>query len=281
MVARSRLTACATVPATCRCARRSYTARMTTPYMPSRLAPIAHAIAQLGTHALNHPVPSNPQALLGDALQRAAALQQWLGESVSGRPLAGDFRTRAAAVSFGVAQEHQRGIVDMLRGTPPNYSSALTLVRPQFDAYVRGMWLALCATEPQLERFSAGGEIPHMQAMIEAIDKVPGGGVWNAVRKIYDDWWGEMSGLTHTGVQHLARWSSGPNLEPAADPLELVGLVDFASRIALLSTAGIALLVTDVIDVQALLAEGRRRLPPRRPRSASSGGQAAVGPKPQ
>jgi len=249
---------------------------MTQPDMFRRMHPIAQAISELvrtqpAAQLLETP---DPTALLGTALQKAAALQEWLGRQVSGRQLAGDFRTRVVAVSFGVAQEHQRGIVDLLRARTPNYSSALALLRPQFDAYIRGMWLALCATEVQLERFSTGGSPPNMPAMIDAIDKVPGGGVWPAVRKIYDDWWDEMSGLTHTGVQHLARWTSGAVLEPAADPLELVGVVDFASRIALLSTAGVALMATDAIDVKTLLDEGRTRLPPRRPPVRSQGEQA-------
>ena len=241
---------------------------MTLPDMSRRLDPIAQAVAQLVAAQAPPAIASepDPKALLSSSLQKAAALQNWLALQVGGRRIAGDFRTRVAAVSFGVAQEHQRGIVDLLRGSPPNHSSALALLRPQFDSYIRGMWLALCATEAQLERFNTGGSPPNMPAMIEAIEKVPGGGLWPAVRKIYDDWWDEMSGLTHTGVQHLARWSSGPVLEPDADPLELVGVIDFASRIALLSTAGIALLVTDAVDVKALLADGRARLPPKRPR---------------
>jgi len=229
--------------------------------------PIAQAISEFVSSQPTTQLPETPDptALLDTALHKAAALQEWLGRQVSGRKLSGDFRTRAVAVSFGVAQEHQRGIVDLLRARTPNYSSALALLRPQFDSYIRGMWLALCATEAQLERFSTGGSPPNMPAMIDAIDKVPGGGVWPSVRKIYNEWWQEMSGLTHTGVQHLARWTSGAVLEPAADPLELVGVVDFASRIALLSTAGIALMATDAINVRTLLDEGCTRLPPRRP----------------
>jgi hypothetical protein len=81
---------------------------------------------------------------------------------------------------------------------------------------------------------------------------------------VYDGMWGELSGFTHTGIAQLKRWSSDVVLQPAYDPMELVGMMDFASRIALLSTAGLALVSTVDGLPTRILQEGKARLPPKR-----------------
>lgn len=231
---------------------------------PPRLSALAHAIGQLGT-APPQPAPQvDPGRLWTEALQQSSRLIVWLAAQVAGIPLNAGLRTRVVAVCFGVAQDHLAGMVTLLASAAPNYSSAAALLRPQFEAYVRGMWLALLATDVQFERYVDGGATPNMPAMIDAIGKIPDQGSWPAVRRVYDGMWGELSGFTHTGIAHLKRWSSDGVLQPAYDPLELVGMMDFASRIALLSTAGLALMSTVDGLPTRILQEGKARLPPKR-----------------
>jgi hypothetical protein len=53
---------------------------------------------------------------------------------VGGLKLDGELRTRAAAVYFGVAQEHNAAIVTLHALARPLSSSAFALGRPQFEA---------------------------------------------------------------------------------------------------------------------------------------------------
>ena len=231
---------------------------------PHRLSALALAILQLGTASPPSAPQVDPDHLWAESLQKSSNLIVWLAMQVAGVPLKAGLRTRVVAVCFGVAQDHLAGMVTLLGGVAPNYSSAAALLRPQFEAYVRGMWLALLATDVQFERYVNGGATPNMPAMIDAIGKIPEQGSWPAVRRVYDGMWGELSGFTHTGIAHLKRWSSDGVLQPAYDPLELVGMMDFASRIALLSTAGLALLSTVDGLPSRILQEGKARLPPKR-----------------
>jgi hypothetical protein len=189
-------------------------------------------------------------------------LVEWLARQVGGVRLGGDLRTRVAAICFGVAQEHHAAIVTLLALVTPLSSSAFALGRPQFEAYVRGMWLAHCATDEQVEGYLQG-KVPDMASLIAAIEKLQGDGEVSSLRTIYRRSWRAMSGMTHTGAEHFERWGDGEVLEPAFTYDDIGRILDFAARIGVLSTAGIALLSHDADLWRRLLAESRALMPPR------------------
>lgn len=190
-------------------------------------------------------------------------LVEWLARQVGGIKLGGDLRTRAAAVCFGVAQEHHAAIVTLLALATPLSSSAFALGRPQFEAYVRGMWLAHCATDAQIEGYLQGKNLPDMATLIAALEKLQGDGEVSSLRTIYKRSWGAMSGMTHTGAEHFDKWSDGEVLEPAYTADDIGRFLDFAARVGVLSTAGLALLSHDADLWRRLLAESRAFMPPR------------------
>ena len=49
--------------------------------------------------------------------------------------------------------------------------SAFALFRPQFEAYVRGVWYHFCATEDDLLRFLSGSQPPHIDTLIEQLER--------------------------------------------------------------------------------------------------------------
>ena len=122
-------------------------------------------------------------------------LVEWLAHQIGGARLRGDLRTRAAAICFGVAQEHHAALVTLLALATPLSSSAFALGRPLFEAYVRGMWLAHCATDDQIDGYLQG-KIPDTASLISGIEKVQGDGQVSNLRMIYRRSWGSMSGMT-------------------------------------------------------------------------------------
>lgn len=197
-----------------------------------------------------------------ESLGKSMQLIEWLARQVGGVRLGGDLRTRVAAICFGVAQEHHAAIVTLLALATPLTSSAFALGRPQFEAYVRGMWLAHCGTNEQVEGYLQG-KIPDMSSLITALEKLQGDGEVSSLRTIYWRSWRAMSGMTHTGAEHFERWSDGEVLEPAFTSDDIGRILDFAARIGVLSTAGIAQLSHDPDLWQRLLAESRGLMPPR------------------
>ena len=198
-----------------------------------------------------------------ESLRKSVVLAEWLSRQIAGTRLAGDVRTRAAAVCFGVALEHHAAIVTLLRLAMPLYSSVFALGRPLFEAYVRAMWISLCATDKQIESYLQG-RIPDMASLIAALQKLQGGNEISSLRKIYDTSWRAMSGLTHTGAEHLERWGTGEVLEPDFQPDDVARILDFSARIGTLSTMGIAMLSKDDPELwKRVREESRQLMPPR------------------
>lgn len=125
-------------------------------------------------------------------------------------------KNRAAAASFGIAQDHHAAIVFLMKST--FYSSGFALLRSLFEAYLRGLWLKHCATDEQVSAFFRGGEPPKtMVAEIESTEAFTGG----VLSRIKKENWSAMCAFTHTGGLHLQRWQSQDSVEPTFAPEEL------------------------------------------------------------
>jgi hypothetical protein len=79
-----------------------------------------------------------------------------------------NLRVRVAASCLAIAQDHHHAIVVLLDHAL--FASSFALLRCEFEAYVRGEWLALCATDEEVEAFSNGDEPPPMRRMLEALE---------------------------------------------------------------------------------------------------------------
>lgn len=67
-------------------------------------------------------------------------------------------RCRIPATLFHLCVEHQQGIYTLTK--EELLGSAFALLRPQFEAYVRGVWYHHCASESKLDSFLKGSEPP-------------------------------------------------------------------------------------------------------------------------
>jgi hypothetical protein len=116
-------------------------------------------------------------------------------------------KNRAAGTAFFIAQAHHHAIFFLLKNK--FYSSSFALLRPLFEAYLRGMWLKHCANETQIHEILQGAEPPKtMVADIHAIspfEKFP------LIKKSV---WSTMCDFTHTGGLHLLQWQSSDGLKP-------------------------------------------------------------------
>lgn len=125
-------------------------------------------------------------------------------------------KNRAAAASFGIAQDHHAAIVFLMKGT--FYSSSFALLRSLFEAYLRGLWLKHCATDKQVSAFFRGREPPKtIVAEIESTEAFNSG----VLSRIKNENWSAMCAFTHTGGLHLQRWQSQDGVEPKFAPEEL------------------------------------------------------------
>ena len=158
-------------------------------------------------------------------ISTAGQFVELLRRQVHEKTISASNRSRAAAACFALAQEHHHSIVVLVERCL--YGSAFSLVRVEFEAYVRGEWLAHCATDAQVESFIGGGNPPDFSALVSAVERAHDFADANleALRKAH---WSSMCAYTHTGGLHVQRWQSEFAVEPSYDEEEVHAILKFA-----------------------------------------------------
>jgi hypothetical protein len=95
------------------------------------------------------------------------------------------------------------------------YGSALALIRLQFEAYVRGMWLTRCAGDGEVDR-AGNDDFPVINSMIESLEH-PGLLDSSLLSTIKRDAWEPLNSHTHTGYQQI-----GPRLNKDGRHVETI-----------------------------------------------------------
>lgn len=131
---------------------------------------------------------------------------EWTHESlelIDGAAFTTTTRTRVSVALLHLSLEHQRGIVVLADSGA--FGSALALFRPQFEAYVRGVWFQWCAQEKDVQSFLKGKEpdgIGKLIAAVEALEGYEG----KVLSKAKAEKWKTLSDYTHGGaIQVKAR----------------------------------------------------------------------------
>lgn len=136
-------------------------------------------------------------------IQSAGEYVEWLRQTVHERTLPANDCIRAAAPCLGIAQEHHHAIVRLVEiGLN---ASAFVLLRAAFEAYVRGEWLAQCATDSQRLQFLSDKRIPNLGQMLGALEETPAFSE-KVLSQIKKQSWDAMCSYTHTGGLHAQRW---------------------------------------------------------------------------
>jgi hypothetical protein len=166
-------------------------------------------------------------------------------------------RVRASGGCLMIAMDHHHGIVVLLGAGL--YASAFALMRVAFDAYVRGEWLNLCATEKEVDGFLRGDEPPKFGEMLKAIERTSGFQE-QALSRIKKNSWDAMCAYTHTGGLHVQRWITTDGIEPNYSRDEVLEVLKFADIIASLSALGALTLASDEESAQAVLNKFKLRM---------------------
>lgn len=177
-----------------------------------------------------------------ERIQDAENYVEWLHQAVQEKTLPANNRTRAAASCYGIAQDHHNAIVFLIKHQL--YSSSFSLLRSEFEAYVRGQWLALCATNEQIEKYIKGTEPPKINELLAAIEQTSGFSD-KVLSRVKLQSWDLMCAYTHTGGLHIQRWNTSESIEPNYSPTEILEVLDFSEAFSLMSVLGIAELAND------------------------------------
>jgi hypothetical protein len=181
----------------------------------------------------------------------------WLGQAISECEMPSSLRVRVAAGCLAIAQDHHHGIVALLDHSL--FASSFALLRCEFEAYVRGEWLALCATDEEVTSFANGEEPPLIGKLLEALETTPAFSE-KVLSRIKGGAWRTMCGYTHTGGLHVQRWGNGRVIEPSYETVEVQEALSFAEVFGALAVVGIASLANNEEIAEAVLAKVKERV---------------------
>lgn len=174
-------------------------------------------------------------------LQQASDLAGWLHEQLWDYAVPANPRSRLAGACFAAVQDHHDAIATLIEKRL--HSSAFALVRVLFEAYVRGSWLANCATGAELKAFQKDAKPPSISRQLQALEAFGlGDGNLSKVKKCS---WDAMNSYTHTGMRQIQRWNTVAGIEPNFQAEEIIQAIQFAGTFMLLSGLGIASLNGD------------------------------------
>lgn len=190
-------------------------------------------------------------------LNDANAYGEWLRLAVHEKSLPANNRVRAAGSCLGIAQDHHHAIVVLLDAKL--YASCFALLRVAFEAYVRGEWLALCATEAQVIKFLKGWEPPKLDELLDALAQkdVFQEGRLSLIKKRN---WKTLCGYTHTGGIHVQRWNTSDGIQANYSIAELLEVLRFADIIGTISALGVLSLADDAETSEKLLVRFKERM---------------------
>ena len=177
-----------------------------------------------------------------ERIQDAGEYVEWLRLAVHEKSLPVGNRTRAAGSCYAIAQDHHHSIVLLI--DHQLYASSFSLLRSEFEAYVRGQWLAQCATDAEVEKYIQGWEPPRMDQLLSAVEETPGFSE-KVLSRVKSQGWKTMCAYTHTGGLHIQRWNTSEAIEPNYPPEEVLEALAFAESIGAMSVLGFAELAND------------------------------------
>lgn len=182
----------------------------------------------------------------------AEALIERLARRMDGLDLAATERNRLSAACFRQALEHHEAVVQLVRRTL--FGSALALLRPLFEHYVRGIWLAKCASAADLLQFQNGTLERPVSAMLAAVEfhEMHDTGLLSEVRKNLSS---TMKDFLRGGRLRAARNDARDSIEDSHSEDEAGAAIALAGAIGLLAASEVALLAGRHDIVSALVDE--------------------------
>lgn len=168
---------------------------------------------------------------------KSAEWMKGCGSLVDGVNCENTNRLRVSVSLFHLCVEHQKGIHVLVEHGV--IGSAFALLRPQCEAYLRGMWFHGCATDDQVSGFLAGVEPPKVGDLIEAVQKLEGfeKGVLGEDRK---EIWRNLCDFTHGGTIQVKARNTKDEIISNYFPEHIAGLLQSAATLSLLASVAIA-----------------------------------------
>ena len=170
-------------------------------------------------------------------IQSSESAIQWLDRNLDGLEIPATDRIRLSAGCLDVALEHQKAIVLLVANALAG--SAAALLRIEFEAYVRGIWLLYSATESELLAFKNDKLKKTFQKLLDDLethDAFTDG----VLSKIKSESWGAMNSFTHSGMMQVVRRLNSEEVIPTYTDAEMIDALNSANSLGFLAAIAIS-----------------------------------------
>ncbi len=129
---------------------------------------------------------------------------------LDGLTIARDAKSRSSCACMRLAREHHFAIIKLVEVFA--YASAFALLRVQYEAFVRGIWIRDCATEPEILKFQKGSCKDLGDMVVEIKRKTES---WaDELEVLHKKSVGGLSDYVHSGSRAISRQISFDSIEP-------------------------------------------------------------------
>ena len=191
---------------------------------------------------MNEEVDVWPPYLADESVQRMMSLgmacARWNVERLPEISIERKENVGLVLTAFSLAHEHHDAILALVH--TGRLGPALALLRPCFEALVRGLWLLRGASKEQIERYIAGKDSLKIEALLSGVAKGPNGAEDMFLRDTWDKSKDSLHQYTHVSFQLLARRMSQELMEEAVSAIEVADAIRFATATAALASVEVA-----------------------------------------
>jgi hypothetical protein len=187
---------------------------------------------------------------INSAYADLVAVILWIDERSKEVDIEGQPRFQIAAACFDAVLEHQAAIAVLVE--QKLYGSAHAMLRVIAEAYIRGQWIARCATEPELERFQKDELKKTLRTIVREIETALGQST-GPLSTMVNNHWEALCSFAHTGFRQVTRRYSGALLSPSYSDADVIRALNFAGAVGLLAAIELAKLSKKETLAKAIL----------------------------
>jgi hypothetical protein len=179
----------------------------------------------------------------------------WINARIHDRTFPWSERNRAAGACIYAALEYHHAIALLFRERLN--AAAFALLRLEVEAYMRGVWLAHCATDAEVDAIIKDAQPPSVDVMLAAIEALPTFSS-KVLSGMKDANWQAMCSYTHTGGLQVQRLNTGEGIASRHSVEEIDEVLRAANMFAVLAAMEFCGMADDVALADELL--GKMRL---------------------
>lgn len=181
-------------------------------------------------------------------ISQAKDLTLWLHQHTNEKSVPNTERATTGLAILQLSMDIADAIVVLLEARLPG--PALSLARPMFEGYVRGLWLLHYASDAEVASFN-NGTCPNFPTLLKAIGTdAESGGEW--IQAIKATNMNAFHDLTHGGNEHVKRRITAGGIEPGYPEQELEAFTKLGIEVRIRIGAELLSLMGNEVAIEEL-----------------------------